>query len=131
MKSQLLSDFPFLMRFILVGGGTGLLFLGLVYAQVEGIGMYPTLASTIACIIALCYNYLMHYHWTFASDAPHGKVFIRYCIMCAGAVVLNGLIMHFGLILTSIHFMFLQLLAGGAMTLWSLGMSFFWVFQGN
>jgi len=96
---------------------------------VDGLGFQVTLGSTIVCFAAMCYNYFMHYHWTYASEAPHGPVMVRYLLMSAGAILLNGLIMHFGVKLSSVHYMVVQLVAAIALICWNLCVNTFWVFR--
>ncbi len=122
-------NFALLLRFFIVGGSTGFLFLGIGYMLAETAGIQVIVASSIAFTIAIFYNYVLHYYWTYASDAPHGMALIRYLIMCAGAMCLNGLVMHLGLLLTSLHYIALQLLAGIAIISWTLTISFFWTFH--
>lgn len=106
-----------------------MLYLMLVYVLVDIVGMQVTLASTLLCMAAAAYNYLMHYHWTFASDAPHGMVMVRYLLMVAGAVVINGLIVHFGTTLSDFHYLVIQLVASITLVCWSLSVSSLWVFR--
>ncbi len=95
----------------------------------ETAGIQVIVVSSIAFTIAIFYNYVLHYYWTYASDAAHGMALIRYSRMCAGAMCLNGLVMHLGPLLTSLHDIALQLLAGIAIILWTLTISFFWTFH--
>lgn len=115
-------------RFVFVGGTTALLYFGLTYVVVEGFSQQATIASSAAYLIAAGYNYLLHYHWTFATNAPHGEVLVKYLLTCAGGVVLNGLVMHFGVLLLPVHYMVVQLLAAGVVICWSLVVSMLWVF---
>ena len=126
-----MPDFALVLRFLLVGGSTALLYLGLTYALVEVAGQHATLASTIALAVAICYNYLLHYHWTFATDAPHGRVLVRYLFMCAGALMVNGVIMHYGTSELSVHYMFVQLLAAVGVTTWSISLGALWVYRSS
>lgn len=118
-------------RFLFIGGSTAAIYLGLVFVLVEGPALHVTLASTLACIAAVCYNYFLHYHWTFASDAPHGIVLVKYLLMCTGGLILNALIMHFGTQLGSAHYMAVQLVAAVALVCWSFSLSSLWVFKGK
>lgn len=118
-----------LLRFLFVGGSTTVIFFGLTYVLVEVAGLHVTLASTLACIIAVCYNYLLHYHWTFVTDAPHGLVLVRYLLMCAGAVLINALVMHFGVKWSNTNYMVVQVVATLALTCWSFTVSSIWVFR--
>lgn len=117
-----------ILRFLFVGGSTALLYFGLTFGLVEGLTLQATLASAVAYIVAACYNYLLHYHWTFATDAPHGLVLVKYLLTSIGGLVLNGLVMHVGIMLVSIHYMVVQLFAAGAVLCWSISISTLWVF---
>jgi putative flippase GtrA len=123
------SRFLRFLRFAFVGGSSGFLYLGSVFVLVDLMGMQVTLASTLVCIVAAAYNYLMHYHWTFASDAPHGMVLVRYLLMIAGAVLINGLIVHFGVMFSSVHYLVIQSVAAITLACWSLSVSSLWVFR--
>jgi putative flippase GtrA len=123
-----MTNTPVILRFLVVGASTALLYFGLTFLLVEGLTLQTTLASTIAYIVTVCYNYLLHYHWTFVSDAPHGQVLVKYLLTCVGGLVLNGLIMHVGVMLLSAHYMVVQIIAAGAVVCWSLFVSTLWVF---
>lgn len=120
---------PFLLRFGFVGGTTAILCLGLTFGLVEFFGVSATIASTFSLFLAVCYNYLLHYHWTFTSDAPHGYVLIKYLVMCAGGLLLNALIMHFGVTWGALHYMIVQMFAAVMVILWSMCVSSIWVFR--
>jgi putative flippase GtrA len=126
-----MTDYSLLFRFLIVGGSTAAIFFGLTFILVETLDIATVLASTIACATAICYNYLLHYHWTFASDSPHGLTVIRYLFMSACGLLINGLIMQFGTSLAITHYMVVQIIAGFAMVCWSICMSYFWVFRSN
>ena len=115
----------------MVGLSTAALNLGLMFALVEGPALQVTLASTITCIVVICYNYFLHYHWTFASDAPHGRVLVRYLVMCAAGIIINALIMHIGVIVMGFQYMLVQIVSGVVLVCWSISMSSIWVFKKN
>lgn len=124
-----MTNYPMITRFLFVGGSTALLYFGLTFVLVEGMAMNATMASTIAYVVVICYNYLLHYYWTFATDAPHGQVLVKYLVTCVGGLVLNGLVMHIGVLLLSIHYLVIQLFAAVAVVCWSLCITIFWVFS--
>jgi putative flippase GtrA len=126
-----MTNFSFILRFLFVGGSTALIFFGLTFGLVEGLHLSAVLASTFACFIAVCYNYSLHYHWTFASETPHGLALIRYLVMCVGGILINGLIMYFGTKQETVHYMIVQLVAGLSLVCWSLSLSYFWVFRSS
>ena len=117
------------LRFLFVGGTTAVLQFGLVLVLVECLALHITTASTAAYILVGFYNYLLHYHWTFATDAPHGLALVKYLLTCVGGLVLNGLVMHAGVMLLPVHYMVVQFFAFAIVVCWSLCISTFWVFS--
>jgi|TARA_R110002072_G_scaffold183613_3_gene339786 putative flippase GtrA len=97
--------------------------------MVDGLHLHVVLGSTIAVILASLYNYCLHYYWTFSSDTSHGFVLIKYLLMCLGGLVINGLVMYFGVTVLSVHYLMVQLLASVMLVLWSFTISFLWVFS--
>ena len=116
-------------RFLLVGASTTALYFGILLAGVELLALPITLASSVACIIAIIYNYLLHYRWTFASEAPHGVVLGRYLLMNLGGLMINGSIMYFGVPMLGVHYLWVQLLAAALMIGWTLTLSSLWVYR--
>ena len=102
-----------LTRFILVGCSTAVVLLGLTWLFVGGLHLQVLPGSTIALILTALYNYCLHYYWTFSSDTPHGSVLIKYLVMAAGALTVNGLIMQFGVRILPVHYLVVQFLASG------------------
>lgn len=50
-------DVSRLLRYVFVGGSTSAVLAVTVIVLVEILGLNPTLASTIGCVLAVCYNY--------------------------------------------------------------------------
>jgi putative flippase GtrA len=123
-----MSDLGQLPRFVLVGGSSGVLLLGLTWLFVDGLHAQVILGSSIAVILTGLYNYSLHYYWTFSSDTPHGWVLVKYLLMCLGALVVNGLVMHFGVKVLPVHYLVVQFLANVAVAVWSFSISSLWVF---
>lgn len=124
-----LTDHATVLRFLLIGGTTGLIYFGLTFLLVESLALNPTLSSTIAYIIAVYYNYFLHYHWTFATNAGYRQTLVKYVLTALSGIVLNALIMHFGGELLNVHYMVVQILAIGVVVCWSLCISALWVFK--
>lgn len=121
-------DAPRLIRFILVGGSSAALLVGLTWLFVDGLHFQVILGSSIAVVFTGLYNYSMQYYWTFSSDAPHGWVLIKYLLMCVGVLLINGVVMHLGVKVLLIHYLIVQLLANVAVAIWSFTISSVWVF---
>ena len=126
-----MSDVGRFTRFVLVGGSSALLALFLTWLFVDGLQLQVILGSSIAVSLAGLYNYFMHYYWTFSSDTPHGWILIKYFLMCLGALVVNGLIMHVGVKILPVHYLIVQFVAGAAIVAWSFSVSSLWVFSGR
>jgi putative flippase GtrA len=122
-------DTPRLVRFILVGGTSAAVLLCLTWLFVDGLHLQVILGSSIAVILTALYNYSLHYYWTFSSETPHGWVLIRYLLMCLGALIVNGLVMHLGVNVLLIHYLIVQFLANVAVAAWSFSISSIWVFS--
>ena len=121
-------DTPRLIRFILVGGTSAIVLLGLTWLFVDGLRLQVVLGSSFAIILTGMYNYTLQYYWTFTSNAPHGWVLIKYLLMCAGVLVINALVMHFGVKVLPIHYLAVQFLANVAVAIWSFTVGSLWVF---
>jgi putative flippase GtrA len=120
-----------LTRYILVGVSSAVVLLGLTWLFVDGLHLPVILGSTIAVTLTALYNYCLHYYWTFSSNTPHGLVLVKYLVMAAGAILVNALIMHFGVKMLSIHYLIVQFLANIAVVTWSFTVSSLWVFRGE
>ena len=103
--------------------------MGLTYALVEGVGMDATPASTFALFVAVLYNYVLHYHWTFGTEAPHGIVLLKYIAMCIGGLFVNALVMEIGVSSTGLHYSLVQMAAAVFVVSWSMCVSAIWVFR--
>lgn len=118
-----------LIRFALVGGATASIYYGLAWLVFTATALGAMVSSSIACVVALLFNYHAHYHWTFAAEAPHGAVLARYLVMVSMGTALNGAIMYLGVDVRAGNFFLVQSLAAICMVLWNLCLSTWWVFR--
>ncbi|MCZ6830527.1 MAG: GtrA family protein [Gammaproteobacteria bacterium] len=118
-----------LIRFALVGITTAGIYYGLAWLLFANTGAGALVASSIACVTALVFNYRAHYHWTFAAVAPHGSVLARYLVMVSLGTVLNGAIMYWGVDVRSGNFFLVQSIAAVSIVAWNLCLSNWWVFK--
>ena len=117
------------LRFGVVGVLTALIHYGLLYGGVELAGLAPTLASSIGFMVAVIFNYFMHYNWTFGEPAPHGRTLWRYLVMISCGFAINAAVMFTGEHLGSLHYLLVQALALIAVVLWNFVVSNTWVFR--
>lgn len=121
-------------RFAAVGALTAALHYGVLYALVQWAALDSVVASSLGFAVAVGFNYLMHYHWTFAVGAhaepiPHGRALARYAAMIGGGFLLNGLVMYAGTELLGWHYLLAQLLALGVVITWNFILASGWVFR--
>lgn len=101
-------------RYIVAGGSAlGLHFL-LMTLLIET-GMSGEVAASATGFVAGCLlNYTLQYHYTFASDASHGRAAWRYTLVTLSMLILNLLIFKSLLMLTSAGWVLAQLIASAA-----------------
>ncbi|MFT4520390.1 MAG: putative flippase GtrA [Halioglobus sp.] len=123
-----MAEAPKIIRFILVGATSAAALLGLTWLFVDGLQLQVLVGSSLAVVLTGLYNYSMQYYWTFTSNAPHGGVLVRYLFMAAGVLIINALVMHFGVEVMDIHYLIVQFAANVAMAAWSFTIGSLWVF---
>ena len=119
---------PRMIRFLLVGGSTAAAQLSLTWLFVDVILMHVLVGSTVAAAIAAAYNYTLHYHWTFSTEAPHGWTLVKYLLVSLGALLVNGVVMYVGVTVYGAYYLAVQIVAGVSVVIWSFCLSSFWVF---
>jgi putative flippase GtrA len=123
------TDSGRMLRFALVGGATAVIHYGLLYAGVELLELAATLASSVGFAIAVTFNYIMHYSWTFAEPAPHGRTALRYLLMICCGFMINGLLMHVCSTVLTVNYLLSQAVAMVAVLTWNFTVANFWVFR--
>ena len=53
----------------------------------------PVIASSAGAVVGAVVNYLLNYHYTFASNRRHREAFWRFFTIAAVGFLLNGLLM--------------------------------------
>lgn len=129
MTSRPVAVAAMALRFGVVGVLTAVLHYGLLYGGVELLSLGATLASSLGFLVAVIFNYLMHYSWTFAEPAPHGRTLRRYLVMISCGFLLNGAIMFAGVHWLGWHYLLTQAVALVAVVLWNFTLSSLWVFR--
>ena len=116
-------------RFGVVGVLTAILHYGLLYAGVEALRLPATVASSCGFVVAVIFNYLMHYRWTFGEPAPHGRTLRRYLVMISCGFLINAAVMYAGVQWLALYYLVTQALALVAVVLWNFILSNAWVFR--
>jgi putative flippase GtrA len=117
------------LRFGVVGVLTAVLHYGLLYVGVEALQLSATVASSLGFVVAVIFNYLMHYSWTFGEPAPHGRTLRRYLVMISCGFLINGAVMYAGVQWAALNYLLTQALALVVVVLWNFVMSNVWVFR--
>jgi len=123
------TDVSRLIRFCMVGAATAVIHYGILFVGVEQFALAATLASSIGFVVAVTFNYFMHYSWTFAEPAPHGRTLLRYFVMISCGFVINGLVMYVASELLAIVYLLSQALAMAAVLTWNYLLANYWVFK--
>jgi putative flippase GtrA len=116
-------------RFGVVGVLTAVLHYGLLYVGVEALQLSATVASSLGFVVAVIFNYLMHYSWTFDGPAPHGRTLRRYLVMISCGFLINGAVMYAGVQWAALNYLLTQALALLVVVSWNFVMSNVWVFR--
>jgi len=116
-------------RFGVVGVLTAVLHYGLLYGGVEALQLNATLASSLGFVVAVIFNYMMHYSWTFGEPAPHGRTLRRYLVMITCGFLINAAVMYAGVHWLVLHYLLTQALALVVVVLWNFVLSNVWVFR--
>ena len=117
------------MRFCAVGAATAVIHYGILFTGVEHIALAATPASSIGFVVAVTFNYFMHYSWTFAEPAPHGRTLRRYFVMIVCGFFINGLVMYVASELLSVVYLLSQALAMVVVLTWNYLLANYWVFK--
>ena len=116
-------------RFSTVGVATAALQATLLYLGVELASLDPTLTSSVAFVIVVIFNYLMHYTWTFTDPGPHARTLSRYLFMIACGFLINGGVMYAGVEWLGINYLLVQVVAFACVIAWNFLVALMWVFR--
>lgn len=121
----------FLKKFVGFAGvgavATAIQYLILIVLK-ELAGVPAVVASATSYAISSALNYLMKYHWVFASDAKHRSTAPRYALISGIGLSLNTFLMYLGTEVLGWYYLLVQVLATGLVLLWNFFASAFWTF---
>jgi putative flippase GtrA len=106
-------------RFVLVGGfSTALQYLILV-VLVRAAGTDPVVASSAGYVLSALANYDLNYRLTFRSRVPYLGGMLRYALVMATGLVLNGAMMAVGTKTAGLHYLVAQVAATIVVLFWN------------
>jgi putative flippase GtrA len=95
---------------------------------VEFFAIRAAVASGIGFVLSAVVNYLLNYHFTFASTSPHATAARRFVTIAAAGLFLNVALM--ALLADRLHWPYLiaQILTTGLVVVWTFCGNAFWSF---
>ena len=115
-------------RYLVVGGATAGLYYSVLLIGVELIGWSVVTSSSLAYVISLVFNYLLHYRWSFESDQPHRTALFRYFLMNLVGFAINWTMMQSAQGQEAIRYLFIQTLAIIVIVVWNYVVSNRWIY---
>jgi putative flippase GtrA len=85
-----MNQLPRLLRYLLVGGGTLLLYWALCAVLMTGAGLQPAWATAISVVVSGIANYVGHAFITFGGRREFVRSAGRYLVLVTGNAVLAG-----------------------------------------
>lgn len=123
------ADRIMFLRFVIVGGVTAAIYFGVIFFLIGKLTVEAVTASSIAYIMAVALNYMLHYMWTFKSNEKHYGAFLRYLAMCAIGFLINFFVLYLGINTLENNYVIIQLVAIIGILLWNFLVSYLWVFN--
>jgi putative flippase GtrA len=114
-------------RFSLVGAVATAIQYALLILLVRAFSLAPTPASCIGFAVSAVANYLLNYHFTFASERAHAPAAVKFALLAAAGLLINAAIMHV-LVDAHVHYLIAQLGATGLVLFWNFIGNSVWTF---
>lgn len=117
-----------LIRFSTVGVVGTVVYYMLLWGMVEVYGLSVLLATSIAFLLVVAQNYVLHYGWTFASDNPHSSAVPRFLLMSVTGFCINWGVMYAGIRIIEVNYLISQAVAIAIVVIWNFSLSATWIF---
>ena len=124
-------DFPVLKRLVkfgFVGVLASIVFYLLLWVMVELLDIPVLIATSIAFILVIIENYILHHRWTFRSNKAHKKTFPRFVLMSILGFAINWYVMYEGVELLAINYLLVQAAAIVLVSTWNIVISHIMIF---
>ena len=123
--------YPLLVQFVnfaCVGAvATALQYLVLIVLVQFG-DIRPVLASGLGYAAGAGINYLLNYHYTFASQRSHSRAMVKFLTVAMIGLLLNSLIVAVATDTLSLHYLLAQVIATGLVLMWNFVANRVWTF---
>lgn len=117
------------LRFIAVGGATAAIYTLILVLLAEVFDVAPPLAVAVAYPMAIAFNYLAHYRWTYRTNRPHRSSGRRYLIFAGVIFGVNVAATAVLPELLGVGYGVVQILLLGAITVASFVSQLKWIFS--
>jgi putative flippase GtrA len=119
-----------LIRFASVGAVGTVAHYSVLVAAVELFGAHPTLGTAFGALVGAITNYVLNYHFTFASDEKHAvsgpKFFVIAGISLGASPGLLGLFLH---VAPEVPYLVAQVAVTGCLFLVNFTLNSLWTFR--
>lgn len=115
--------------FVFVGGfATGVQY-AILLVGVQLLSMSPTWASSLGFAFSAIFNYTLNYYVTFRSASRHIEAASKFVVIAAAGLLINGGIMHAGVVIFDLHYLLVQIVATVIVLLWNFLGNHLWSFR--
>ena len=117
-----------LLRYVITGLVTAAVYFVIGTVLYYWLSFSATWATSLAFVLSVALNYLLHYHFTFSAAGAHLAVFPKFIAMITGGGIINWCVSAFGFEL--VHTLWpVQLASIIMIVLWNFAASYLWVFK--
>ena len=88
----------------------------------------PALASGVGYAAGATINYLLNYHYTFASDRSHFRAVVKFLTVAVIGLMVNSLIVAVATERLGVYYLLAQAIATGLVLVWNFAANRFWTF---
>ena len=124
--SSIAVHMPHLTRFAAVGLAGVVVNTLVLYVLVGWAGVPAWIGAALSAEVALVHNFALNSVWTFRHAGGRAGLagrFLRYNLICGGAVGINVLVVGLLTSATDLHYLLANLLAIGSGLAWNYGMN--------
>lgn len=116
-------------KYATVGGIATLVYMGMLVAFVEILGLDPVLSSVISFTFILVGSYYANRYWTFRSGRGHLYSLPRYIVVSLSGLSLNTVIMYSTVHILGWWYISGQMIAIFAVPVSNFLLNFYWSFR--
>ena len=116
-------------KYATVGAIATLVYIGMLVAMVEILGLDPVISSIISFVFILIGSYYGNQYWTFRSGRNHLYSLPRYIIVSLGGLILNTGIMYLTVHILGWWYISAQMIAIFVVPLSNFLLNYYWSFR--